>query len=181
MGTKRFFLSGLAMLILLCSFAPPAWIQFQNKTGRFKATFPGKPEVSAQDVNTEIGPLKMNMFMFTGTDEKDENKIYGIAYADYPAKLINSGMPASTLDTFFANAIEGSARNMNGEVIEEEKIALKTFPGRQVKIRFSDGEAIMKLRIFLVKNRAYFLEVGYETKNDGNPTINKFFSSFALL
>ena len=123
----------------------------------------------------------MNLFMYGVDKYKDENEVYGIIYSDYPDSLLNSDFKDELVDNYFNNAIACAVSNIKGNKVSEKKIAYHSYPGREIKISFSDGNAIMYMQMFLVKNRAYMLEVGCETKNDNNKDITNFFNSFSLL
>jgi len=167
--------------VFLCSFAPAEWVKIQNAEGRFSILFPMKPEETERELETEIGKLKMKIFMYEVGKYKDDNAVYGIIYSDYPDSLINSEFKDEIIDEFFENAIKGTVTNIKGTIVSQNKITYNnTYPGRSAKISFMDGQGIMNMQVFLVRNRAYILEVGCETKNDNNVSSEKFFKSFAL-
>jgi hypothetical protein len=172
-------LLSVCLIALLCSFAAD-WMTVQNKPGKFKVLFPRAPEESEQTVNTAMGPLKLKLFMYDVGKYKDENAIYGLMYSDYPDSLVNSDFKDEILDNFFNKGIEGAARNIKGTILSQKVISLKGYPGRQARVSFADGQGIMNLKMYLVKSRSYFLEVGYEKDKEGNASIDKFFNSFEL-
>ncbi len=171
---------GILMVILLSGFAPETWVKIQSKDNKFSIEFPRKPEESERKIQTEIGELNMNVVIHEVGKYKDENSVYGVIYSDYPDSLVNSDFKDEYIDEFFENAIKGTVSNLKGQIIEEKRVLLSSYPGREVKISFMEGQGIMKLHVYLVKNRAYILEVGCETKNDNNKSMDRFFSSFVL-
>lgn len=177
---KLLFYPSLLIIMLFCSFAPAEWVKIQSKEGRYSILFPNKPTESEQSVETEIGAMQLKVMMYEVGKFKDDNAVYGIIYADYPDTLIHSDFKDEIIDAFFENSINGAAKNMKGTVLSEKKVAYKNYPGRHAVVSFMEGEGIMHLQIFLVKNRGYILEVGCETKKDNNPAIDKFFQSFVL-
>ena len=170
----------ILLIVLLSGFAPDTWVKIQPKENKFSIEFPRKPEESERKIQTEIGELNMNIMMYEVGKFKDENSVYGLIYSDYPDSLVNSDFKDEYIDEFFENAIKGTVNNLKGQIIEEKRVLLSSYPGREVKISFMDGQGIMKLHVYLVKNRAYILEVGCETKNDNNKSMDRFFSSFVL-
>lgn len=168
-------------VVLFCSFIPTGWVLVQSKEGNFKMNFPRQPTQSSQDVESPIGKLKVNLFMYEVGKFKDDNGLYGVIYSKYPDSLVNSDFKDEILDEFFKQSINGMVNNIKGTVAEEQKTTYKGYPGRNVKISFMDGAAFMHVRVLLVKNVAYIMEVACETAKDNNPGINDFFNSFALL
>lgn len=171
----------LFLIVFLCSFAATQWSDFESKEGNFKASFPMKPEESTQEVNTEIGTLNMNLFIAETEKIKGENSMYIVMYSDYPDSLVSSDLEKSTVDRFLRGAVSGAATNMKGNVTKEEDVVYKKFPGKHVLIDFADGQATMEMEMFLVKNRMYILESGYEKGKANRASITKFFASFQLL
>ena len=180
MKNVKFILSVIT-LVSLCSFAVPGWLVVENKKGKFSLSFPGKPTETEKIAHADIGELKMEITTFDVGKMNDANKIYMLMYSDYPAQIINSSMRKGKIDTFFKNAIEGAINNVKGKMLSVEKISYKGYPGRHLKVSFSNDMGIMDIRMFLVKNRNYFLEVGYQKDKENNPSIDKFFKSFKLL
>jgi hypothetical protein len=171
---------GVCLIVVFCSFATE-WVSVENRPGKFKALFPRTPEETEQNVETAIGPLKMKIFMYEVGKYKDDNAAYGLTYIDYPDSLVSSDFKDEILDNFFEKGLEGFARNIKGTLISKKVISMKGYPGRQARVSFANGQGIMNLKMYLVKNRSYFLEVGYEKEKEGNPAIDKFFNSFELL
>ena len=172
---------GMLLVVLLSGFVPETWVKIQSKENKFSIEFPRKPEESDRKIQTEIGELNMNILMYEVGKFKDENSVYGLIYSDYPDSLVNSDFKDEYIDEFFENAIKGTVNNLKGQIIEEKRVLLSTYPGREVKISFMEGQGIMKLHVYLVKNRAYILEAGCETKNDNNKSMDRFFNSFVLI
>jgi hypothetical protein len=171
----------VCLALFLCGFTVVKWAAFENRTGNFKMEFPAKPQQSEKNVNTPSGPLKMYVFMFDGDMADEGNKLYLAMYSDYPEAIISSGKRKGLVDTFFKNAIDGAVANIHGSLVSTESISYKNFPGRKVKASFSEGKGFMDLQMYLVKNRMYFLEVGYQKGQQNTVSEQRFFNSFALL
>ena len=176
--TPRILLASL--FFLLCSFAAGKWVLFENAAGKFKIEFPVKPQENVKSVNTPSGPMLMHIFMFDGDQAEEGNKLYLAMYSDYPEKVINSGKPKNIIDTFFNNAINGAVNNIHGTLVSVEKTSIKGYPGRSIKASFSNGKGNMDMRMYLVKNRIYTLEVGYQKGQLNTTSEQHFFNSFAL-
>ncbi len=165
----------------MSSFAAVKWLPVQNKEGRYKAAFPGVVAEKTRIINSPAGEIKMYVNLLDIGAVDNENRIYMVAYADYPDNIINSGMRAGKVDTFLRNAILGSIESIKGKITKEEKIAFKKYPGKHTIVSFQGGKGIMDMKVFLVKNRIYIAEVGYETNYGNKTSLAKFFNAFEIL
>ncbi len=169
-------------IILVCSsFAVAKWVTIANKEGRFTAQFPGKPEESRKPSNTPAGPITINLFSYNADLSKYGNRLYLLMYADYPEKVINSSKMMNVIDTFFKNAIDGAVNNIHGKIIFTQNSPLGKYPGRFVKASFGEGKAFMDVHFYLVGNRFYMLEVGYQKGLLNAASEKLYFNSFKLL
>ncbi|MCW3120672.1 MAG: hypothetical protein JWQ38_164 [Flavipsychrobacter sp.] len=171
----------LSLIISFCSFAAPDWVMVQNNDGRFKAMFPAAPVTDIDTSYADGQKIPWKSFMYNSMQATNENSIYGILYADYPPSQANSDVKDKRNDDFLEHALAKSVTGINGHVIKQEAITYKAFPGKEVKVSFAHGKAVMDLKIYLIHSRCYILQVGYMTKNEGNSAIDKFFNSFELL
>jgi len=179
MKINKVSLGLLVLTTLTISFInPDDWFLFETKN--YRIYFPQKPTDQSQIINTAIGDLKLNIHMYQVPDSiKDENLIYGLIETEYPDSVINSDKK-EILDNFFRNSIDGSINNVHGKLLTETKIQIDTFPGREIRVDFREGLAVIKMRFYLVKNKMYFLQTITDTKKDFNKSINKFMDSFTL-
>jgi hypothetical protein len=112
---------------------------------------------------------------------KDENLTYDVAYADYPETDINSDYKFEIVDEFMKNLVTTVVSDVKGTLISNEKTHFKDFPGMHIKINHGDGQETVNMKIYLIKNRVYFLKVTYRPDKDKNTSIGNFFNSFELL
>ena len=155
------------------------WYQYDSS--EFKVLFPKMPTSTIKKVNTEAGELQMHVNMYDASkDETDENLIYSVTSSEYPKNHIESHIKHDSLHTFFRNSIDGMVNNVKGKLISESKINLGDFQGREFKIDFRDGLAIIKTRIYLVENKVYFLQTITKTEKENNKLIEKFMNSFTI-
>ena len=169
-----------SIFLLFCSFTTVKWYVCNSEAGKFKIEFPAKPQQNEKIVNTPSGPMQMHLLMFDGDQADEGNKLYMLMYSDYPESVISSGKSKSLVDTFFKNAIEGAIHNIQGTLLSVENTNVKNYPGRIVKTSFSTGKGIMEMRMYLVKNRMYILEVGYQKGQLNTTSQQHFFNSFTL-
>lgn len=174
-------LLAICIVILFCSFAVADWVNLQSKEGRFTMKFPRQPTLQTQNLDNEAFPIKMYMFVYDATKYKDDNIVYLAMYCDYPDTLVNSDFRDEIVDTILNGSINGMANTMDGKITSAEKINYKGFPGKKIKLSLKDGQGYAYVKIYLVHNRMYMMEVACEPNNDHNASINKFFDSFALL
>lgn len=172
-----------AIILALCIFAISSSSVFSEilKTKDFQMDFPKKPAYEKQNTESEIGNLPMDIYIYDASNnEKDDNLVYGLISTEYPDSLINSNM-TDILSDFFNNAIQGAVSNVSGKLISQTDLKLNNFPGREIKINYNDGAAVIKMRLFLVQNKMYILQTITLTEKDSNKSIDKFMNSFKLL
>ena len=147
----------------------------------FRTEFPGEPQETAQNLNTDVGAVTMFVFQYDATNiPNSENLVYMINVTDYPDSSVNSDK-ADILPGFYKGAIEGANKNVQGQIESENDIHLGEYPGKEFKISLQQGLATIHSRMFLVKNRLYLILVICETKNDNNITMTRFFNAFELM
>ncbi len=155
------------------------WYQYDSS--EFKVLFPKTPTNTIRKINTEAGEIQMQVYMYNASkDETDENLIYSVSSSEYPKEHIESHIKHDNLKTFFKNSIDGMVNNVKGKLISESIIKLDNFQGREIKIDFKDGLAIIKTRIYLVRNTVYFLQTITKTEKENNKLISKFMDSFTI-
>ena len=175
-GSFKIF-NGIIFIFLLlffndCKSSDP-WTEYKSAEGKFTAEFPKKPESQKQVINSEVGELTMNIVMYDASKDDEANLVYMINYTDYPDTLINSDKK-ETLESFFRNSTDGAVKNVHGKLLSEKIISVGDYPGREIRIDFQNGKAVITSRVYLVKNRMIMLEVITGTKNDFNKRINQF-------
>jgi hypothetical protein len=154
------------------------WTPLETKV--FKISFPIKPIEDIQTVKTEIGDLRVKNYTYdVPSFEPDPNIMYSVAETDYPDSLINS-YKTELLDQFFEESIKSILNSVQGRLLVESNMSIDDFPGREIKIDFHNGLAIIKVRMFLVKNKMIMLQTITYSKNDLNNSVDKFMNSFSL-
>lgn len=155
------------------------WYTFE--TPKFKVVFPKSPTHTTKILNSEVGELSMHLYMYNASiDETDENLIYSVGSSEYPKQHIDAHIKQYNLSAFFKNSIDGMVKNVSGKLLSESKINLENYPGREFKIDFKDGLAIIKTRIYLVDTTVYFIQTITKTEKENNKLIDKFMNSFTI-
>jgi hypothetical protein len=170
----------LIIAILTMSFiSSDEWYQCETKN--YKILFPKKPSESSQIDNSAIGELTLNLNIYeVSENDTDDNLVYMVNETAYPETVINSDKK-DLLDNFFRKSIDGAVNNVHGKLLSEKIMELNKFPGREIRIDFQNGLAVIKMRMFLIKNRMFMIETITDTKKDFNKSINKFMDSFQLI
>jgi hypothetical protein len=182
---KKTIKIALALFILATAtsfISAKKWYALTVKSAGYKIEFPLQPTESTQVVDSEIGELTLNIQMLdlTSGDAINDNWVYMVNFTKYPKEFVDSD-DKSALATLFRSSIDGAVTSVNGKLLSEKKVKLGSYPGREVKIDFQDGLAIIRMRLYLVENKMYILETITETKKDNNKDIAKFMDSFELL
>ncbi len=169
------------MFTLMSFVKPEKWFLFVSDELGYQIEFPEQPVERSQIVNSEIGELTMNIFMVDASmNEKDDNLVYMVNHSEYPDSLVHSDMK-EFLPEFFRGAIDGAVGNVHGKLLSEKIIQLGKYPGREVRIDFKNGLAVICIRVYLVENSLYMLQTITETNKDFNKSIKQFMNSFELV
>lgn len=180
------FISVAILLFTMCvvssgfSFEDKWFLMTAEEFG-YQIEFPKEPVANTQTINTKAGPVDMHINLLDLTqDGEDKNMVYLSSFAEYDESLVHSNK-VDQLDDFFKETVEGLVKGVNGKLLVQNKIQLGEYQGREMKIDFQNGIAIIWVRVYLVENRVYMLQIISKTENDGNPSIKRFMDSFSLL
>lgn len=180
---KTSLISGLLLIaIVLTSFIPgqDKWNSFKPEGTNATVLMPGNADKRERMLTTAIGQIKLTLFIYQPKGVNDDNLVYGISYMDYPVDRITSDS-VNRLKEFFDNARDGAINAIHGKLLTETEIKYRSYPGREQRVDFENGMAVIKYRHYLVKNRLYTLQVVSPPNNTTNASINKFLDSFKLL
>ena len=156
------------------------WVLFESPDNDFTILFPQLPKADPQLINSDIGELKLNVYMYQAADLKNEdNFVYGVMSTEYPESLFVDATD-EVLKDFFRSSVDGAVANVRGKLLSETIIQLDGNPGREIKVDFRDGMAVIKMRLYLVANKMYMVQTITETRKDFNLSINRFMDSFTL-
>lgn len=156
------------------------WIDFSSHG--FSASFPRKPDADSQMVNSPLGNLKFNSFMCdVSEDSSDENLVYGVMTMIYPDSLAKAMKAPPFVKGLFDGAVKGGINSVNGKLLTEKDIEFEGNPGREVKVDFQNGLAIIRMRMYLVGTKMFTLQTITYTGKDENNSIYRFMNSFKLV
>jgi hypothetical protein len=156
------------------------WVDFKSAKFGFKIQIPKEPSFTTKAIITETGTMKMNIFAYQPlASEKDVNTFYGINITDYPNDAFDY-KNKEDMNEFFKNSIQGSVKSVNGELVYEEIINFKGYPGRDYRVIIRNGTVTLRSKMIVVKNRVYTVTTITDKENDFNKSISKFMDSFQL-
>jgi hypothetical protein len=98
---------------------------------------------------------------------------------DYPPMFIKIDNP-EFLRGFFDGLVNGGVKEVNGTFIEGKDIFYKSFPGREIKVDYDKGTAIVTMRFYIVKDKVFSLQTISFPGMDRNANSRKFFDSFEV-
>lgn len=171
----------LLLILFVSNIATAQNPVYKNEAGRFKINFPKTPEATVRDQETEIGTLKMHLFVNDMSKYKNENNAYLLTYIDYPDSLISSDFKDEIVDDFLNNSMQGAIKSSDGKMEKTSSIPFNKYPSRYAAATVKDGAAIMHIKVILVKSRMYIFEVIAETQTFNLSKCNDFINSFGLL
>jgi hypothetical protein len=168
------FVLGIALFLLRDQLSGDAsWREFTPEGERFSILVPRTPRETAETTETEIGTLDEHTFTVIHGDIA-----YIVNYGDYPQSLMNADHHA------MLNALrDGAVESVGGRLLSERAISINGYPGREVKVKISSSSetVIMQVRIYVVRNRLYYIYTMAPEARASSPDIKKFLDSFKLL
>lgn len=144
---------------------------FTSEDGSFKIYFPGKPTLTKEPVDTELGKIQMYTYMY----EESVSKVYMVAYSDYPKAAIESG----DTDVMLDGAKNGFLKNLNLRIDEEKDITLGDYEGIYFKAQGGGYYTVMK--DYLIENRLYQIGILTDKSYPSQTDIDAFLNSFELV
>ena len=177
---KKIFLIFL-LLVPFCVLSQSQWYNLQLPAQGYSVQFPSVPTASDQTIPSEIGPLHMKMQMLDQSkDNSKSNMLYLANHTIYPNKY-EAFKDTANLSVFYKEAINGAVTNVNGKLLTEKDIFYKEYPGKEIKIDYGNGYAIITARMFLIGYDMYMIQTITETAKDDNKEMDNFFDSFELI
>jgi len=170
-----------SILILLSSvlFVQNTWQEHVSQAGHFQILVPGSFTEKTDSVKTDVGTLVYHTF-FLQTDSTAENLFYMVSYCDYPASVVFADS-TDLVEDFFKTTIEAATETVKGELAYSSDIKLDNHPGKQWRIDYLGGKAVIKNRAYLVGSRYYALQTIAWKEKSLNTEGTRFFDSFKLL
>lgn len=143
---------------------------FTSVDGLFSIIFPAEPVFSEENIETELGDIRMASYIH----EVSDNKAYMVAYSDYPSMLINLAGKEELLQ----GAKQGALASLNIDNVFDERVLNKD---GHAGLYFSgnDGEDYhIEYEMYLKENRLYQVAIIESNGKIGSDADKIFFSSF---
>lgn len=178
----KFLLVAIVAQIVLVAAGNAQKKPFVLETEDFKITFKSEAEKSVENVDTEAGPLSMNMHILESNNEADSVYVFMIMNTFYPKEQIHSDKK-EMLAQFFDNAINGGVKNVNGKIISTKSLSNNGFPGKEAVVEFALDEATManiRMIIYLVENQMIMLQTVSTAEATNSKEITDFLASFTI-
>lgn len=163
----------LAFVVLVLREAEArAWETYTSKAGRFSVQMPGKPKESAQQVPTPAGAVNQSM-----ATAESGGLGYLASWTDFPVdeKLLTPELQEKLLD----GGVQGAVSQTGGKLLEQSKIKLGGYPGRECRLQAPDGTEARN-RIYLVGKRLIMLVVTGKKGTVTSKDADKFLGSLQL-
>ena len=158
------------------------WELFVSVDGRFKVLAPGEMRLHVQEMETPIGDIDYHTYVHQADAEDTtaaDNLVYMVSYCDYPEGAVHSDS-TDLLEDFFDTTINTAINSVDGELVYLDEQTKRDYPGRIWRIDYKDGEASIKTKAFLIKQRFYVVQVVTLKDKRLNPLIDRFLDSFAV-
>jgi hypothetical protein len=148
------------------------WKEHTVENTKFVIDLPGEPEFDSLNIPTELGIMTMNM-LTVGFDEMAYLLMWVQDHPILTKKLMNS-------EDLLANAMMGSAMDVQGQVMEDNFIELDGHRGIEYKISFMSGQALMVCRVFIIDEDLVQIMTNGRIKDVIKKENDKFFNSFTV-
>ncbi|MDB5272484.1 MAG: hypothetical protein JWO58_851 [Chitinophagaceae bacterium] len=176
-----FIVASLALIVCMSFTTAEKWVTVHVKKYGYKVAFPKKPTEQTQKINSAVGDLQLNMYLYDASEAiADDNLLYLTNCTVYPEAL-RSTITAENLDVFYRQAIDGAVKNVEGKLLSEKRVDLDGHEGREATVDYQNGLAVITLRLFLINGNMYMIQTIAETSKAPNASSQKFFDSFQLL
>lgn len=143
------------------------WQEFSSEEGNFVVLMPNIP-IKQKPFNSG------GIDIYTYTCSTDD-VTYLVGYNVFSTALLQQLNPEETL----TSVIRGMSAQSNGKVVNTLDIKLKDYLGKEFKVEGSN--IVFQGRVFLVKQRVYYVMLISRTGISNTSEINNFFNSFKLL
>lgn len=150
----------------------PSFKKLTSKEGRFTVLMPGQAEKETMNVNTPAGKLTIHLFSV----EKPDGRYFAVSYVDYPAAAVQGRDASKLLD----GARNGAVSRVGGKLIDEKKITVNTFPGREFRCS-TRSSFFCRMKLVVVRNRLYQLIVVGDRQAIDSDESSRFIGSLAIV
>ncbi len=186
----RHILPALLISLLAACGSDGDWVTHQDAEGRYSAVFPDESEeqesrASLQVLIPSYGLKETNR----GTVEKarlkgrdrvawEDGRSYSVVYNDIPRERVS--LDSAEIESFLNRTCESTVSGSSGTLLSMAKISQQGHPGREMFIRLTQQDAIIRMRIILADFRVYYVYSGAHVSNRSPENDSIFFNWFKL-
>ncbi|NJL75202.1 MAG: hypothetical protein HC892_09370 [Saprospiraceae bacterium] len=164
--------------LISCYALAQNWTTYRAPDNSFSISAPYQWSEKTDTISTDIGNLKY-FTLYCQAPDTSANQIYMLSYCDYPDGTIHSDS-TELITAFFEETMQSAAFSINGKLMYQADEALYNFPGKYWRIDYLQGNAVIKTRAFLVRNRYYAVQVVSKKVFHINPDSDRFLDGFRL-
>ncbi len=146
------------------------WIEHRPDGAGYRVTFPAQPAEEVKDLDSVAGPVKTRTSLV-----EYEDKVFVAIASAYPVD-VSAGDAQASLDS----ARSGSVRNVDGELLSEERLEINNAPARRMLIDLPQSGQVADALVVLDGNRLYQAVYVGPRGSAHKEEANRFLSSFAL-
>ena len=150
------------------------WEKYSSADGRFSVHMPGEPIGNKVIIDTDFGRTYLYIYML---NKKDDDFAYSVSYFDYPLGVLQE----KTIDRALDDARDGAVANIGGVLVNESKISMGKYPGREITVDVANGVAFVKIKLFLANKRLYQATVTTSKEKSTSNNLRRFLKSFEIL
>ncbi len=150
--------------------ANSGWAPFQSKDGSFKVEFPAPP----QDVSREEKIMGLNLTL-KGEASYTSQGGFLVLFTDFP----KNSKAQSTAKAMFAGAAVQIQESGKLKLVQSTEFEFGKYPARMLVLEGPNGFMIKDFLI-VAKDRFYQVMTATTGANLKDPSIDRFFNSFAL-
>lgn len=166
-------------IICFASFTnPDMWVEHFSKDHHFHLKFPKKPIFEVKTVYTDLGKLRMILYISEGF-EHDDNYIYMVSSTTYPATEIHSDK-TEMLPDFYRGIINDKLKKVDGKLLSESEMMFGKYKGMEFKVGSAQESIYITSRIVLVNNELHMLKI-FSVSDKQDAAMKYFFDSFILV
>lgn len=177
----------LALLLTLTAIVATAfaqdsekWVKLKSSEGEFKVAIPGQWE----HVHTEFGSKDAPTTLHINVYESDKanaatNVRYAVSWADLNTH-VDADNTDAVQDLFDAQIERVAAAHKGGTPVSDATTSYQDNPGSDVELSYDNEKGKIFLRMFLVHNRLYLLEVTGMADQIKRDDLDRFFESLEI-
>lgn len=156
------------------------WQKYKDSSANFSIIFPkGEIQYSTDTVQAPVGDLIYHTYLHNNESEEGIS-VYMLSYVRYPNASIHHDS-TNLLESFFENTIEAAAQSVYGEVVYQNDLEIRGYPGMVWRINYNKGKAVIHTRAFVAGNTYYALQTVAPRAYALSPQAEKFFDAFRFL